>query len=192
MCASLQTLCHIHWSDSGGLGEKLYNVHIKNPEIPYQIVLYLRLQYHARSARHLWFWGVGVGACQYIWGSFTKPLCLVLYAESRSFFPSRLSLLRVHMWSVLENAPPPVTSRTSSVLPRWELNYLSCADVTGLRGPRTDFLTGIILRAPTIGDRIFVFPNKRQGKMFSRIIFSTPPNASPVSQVTRCRNIHSA
>ena len=68
-----------------------------------------------------------------------------MYAAYRSLFPSRFSSLRVRRCSSSENAPPPVTARTSYVLPRWDLKYFSCADVTGFRSPSPDFLTGIVL-----------------------------------------------
>ena len=117
--------------------------------------------------------------------SLNKLLSLDLYVTSWSFFPSRRSSLRVWRWSALENPPPTVTDRTSSALPCRELKYFSCADVTGFRISSPAFFTGIILRDPTTGDRIFVFPKKRRGKKVLQIIFSTPANASPVSLVTR-------
>ena len=102
-----------------------------------------------------------------------KPLSFFSYAASRSFFPSRLSSSSVCRWSALENAPPPITARTSSALPLWDLNYFSCSDVTGFRSTSPDFLTSILLRDPTMGERVFVFLKKRQGKKVSQIIFST-------------------
>ena len=54
------------------------------------------------------------------------------------------------------------------------------------------FLAGIVIRAPTIGERCFFFPRKIRGKNVSWTIFSTPENLSPVLQVTRCINIHYA
>ena len=103
-----------------------------------------------------------------------KLLSLVLYATSRYFFPLRIYSPRVRRWSALDNAPPPITARTSSALPHWELKYSFCADVTRFRSPITSFFTGIVLRDPMMWERFFVFPKKRQGKFFSRIIFSTP------------------
>ena len=121
----------------------------------------------------------------------TKPLSLVLYAASQSFFPSRLFLLASVGGRHWRMSPPPVTALVSSALPRWELRYFSISDMKVFRSPGPDFLTGIVLRSPTMGERVFVFPKKRQGGNVSRIIFFTPVNAYPVSQVTCCRNIHS-
>ena len=69
--------------------------------------------------------------------------------------------------------------------------YFSFADVTRSRRPIPVTLIGIALRVPTMGERVFVFPKKIRGKKVSRIIFSIPANAYPVSQVTRCINNHS-
>ena len=136
------------------------------------------------------FWPVLLDDCQYLWGSLLNPWVWFCMRRPGIYFR--------HVFLHLESVggrhwikpTPPATARTSSVLPRWELKYLSCADVTGFRSPSPDFLTGIVFRAPTKGERVFVFPNKRRGKKFSRIIFSTPTNTSPVSQVLHCRNIH--
>ena len=87
------------------------------------------------------------------------------------------------MWLALDNAPTPVTSRTSSALPCLDLKYFYCAGVTGFRISSPAFLTGIVLRAPTTGERIFVFLKKIRGKKVSLIIFSTPAKASLVYQV---------
>ena len=119
----------------------------------------------------------------------TKPLILVLYLASRSLFMSRLSSPNFHMWSWLDNSPPPAMSQTNSALLRWVISYFSCSEITGFRIPNPDFLTRIALRAPTMGERFFLFP--RKGKKFSRIILSTPANAYHVYQVKHCRNIHS-
>ena len=54
-----------------------------------------------------------------------------------------------------------------------------------------DFLTGFVLRVPTMGERVFYFLKKRRGKKVSRIIFSTTTNASSILLMTYCRNIHS-
>ena len=121
----------------------------------------------------------------------TKPLSLDLYAMSRYFFLSHRYSLRVRMWSALENAPPIFTARTSSALTHRELKYFSCADFTVFRIPSPTLLTGIVLRAHTMGERVLVFLNKRRGKKVSRIIFSNPVNASPMSQVAPLRKIHS-
>ena len=79
----------------------------------------------------------------------------------------------------------------SSALLCLELKYFYCAYVNGFRSPSPDLLTSIVIRYPMMGERGFVFPNKRRGKKSSWIIISTPANASPLSQVTRWRNIHS-
>ena len=58
-------------------------------------------------------------------------------------------------------------------------------------GPVHISLPRNILRAPTIGGRVFDFPRKIRGKKFSCRIVPSPVNVCPVSFVTRCRNIHS-
>ena len=116
--------------------------------------------------------------------SLTTPLSFVSYAAFRFFFLSHIYSFRVRKWLALENAPPNFTTRTSSVLLRWDINYFSCAYITGLRHPSTGFLVGIVIRDPTMGERVFVFPKKRRGKKVYQIIFSTPANTSSVSQVT--------
>ena len=121
----------------------------------------------------------------------TIPLSLVLYVASRSFFPLRIYPPSVRMCSALENAPPPITALIGSALHHWKIRYLFFVDVTGFRRLSISTLIGIILRVPTMGERVLVFPKKIGGKKVSQIIFPTPANASPVSQVTRCRNIHS-
>ena len=121
----------------------------------------------------------------------TKPLILVLFATSRYFCPSHLSSLSIRRLSSLNNSPPPVTSLISYALPHFELRYFSFSDVPGFRSPSQSILISIVLRFPMIGERGFVFPKKIQGKSFYWIIFSTPANSSPVSQVTRWINIHS-
>ena len=121
----------------------------------------------------------------------TKPLSLVLFAASRSLFTSRIYYPSIRRWSALENGPPPVTALISSALPRWDLSYFSFDGITGFMRPSLATLIGIVLRVPTMGERGFVFLKKRRGKKFSRIIFSTPANSSPVSHVTRCINIYS-
>ena len=120
----------------------------------------------------------------------TKTLSLVFYAASRSFFPLRIYPPSVRMWSALENAPPPITALIGSALHHWKIRYLFFVYVTGFRRLSISTLIGIILRVPTMGERALVFPKKIGGKKVSQIIFPTPVNASPVSQVTRCRNIH--
>ena len=121
--------------------------------------------------------------------SLTKPLSLVSYAASWYFFPSHSYSLRVRRSSTLENAPHPVTALISSTLYLWEIRYLSLSEVTRFRRPSPATLICIVLRIPTMGERVFVLPNKKRGKFFSWIIFSTPANASPVSQVMCWRNI---
>ena len=86
------------------------------------------------------------------------------------------------MWSALDNTPPPVTAQTSYALPCWELNYLSCADVTGFRSPSPDFLTGIVLKAPMMGERVFVFLKKRRGKKFSESFSPLPWTRLPCTR----------
>ena len=56
--------------------------------------------------------------------SLTKPLSLDSHMTSQASFPSRCSSLRVRRWSALENSPPPVPARTSSVLPSVYLKYV--------------------------------------------------------------------
>ena len=94
----------------------------------------------------------------------TKPFILVLYAASQYFFPLSPSSIIVRRCSALENAPSPVLSRISSALPLWELKYLSCADVSVFSIPSTVFLTGLLLRALTMGERVFFFQKKIRGK----------------------------
>ena len=113
-----------------------------------------------------------------------KPLSLDLYATPWASFPSRRSSLMVQRWPALKNPPPPAMTCVSSVIPHVELKYFSCADVTAFRSHSLAFLTNIVLRDPTTEERVFVFPKKRRGKKVFRIIFSTPANEFPVSQVT--------
>ena len=96
--------------------------------------------------------------------SLNKLLIMDSYATSQYLFLSRCYSLRVRMWLALDNAPTPVTSRTSSALPCLDLKYFYCAGVTGFRISSPAFLTGIVLRAPTTGERIFVFLKKIRGK----------------------------
>ena len=67
----------------------------------------------------------------------------------------------------MENSIPPVTAPISSLLTHSELRYFVLADFTGYCRPRTDFLTGIILKVPMVGGRDFVFPKKIPGKKVS-------------------------
>ena len=121
----------------------------------------------------------------------TKPWSVTSSASSQFFCPSCISYLISRRWLALDNAPPPVTYQISSALDCWKLRYLSLADITGFRIPNPYLLTGIVLRTPTMGERDYAFTNKRRGKRVSWIILSTPANVSPISQVMRCRNIHS-
>ena len=50
------------------------------------------------------------------------------------------------------------------MLARYKLRHFLFADVTEFRNPRPDFLTGIILIFPAMGERDFDFPNKRREK----------------------------
>ena len=52
------------------------------------------------------------------------------------------------------------------MLARYQLKYFLFAEVNGFRRLRLDFLTGIVLRVPTMDDRVFDFPRKRRGKRF--------------------------
>ena len=83
----------------------------------------------------------------------------------------------------MENYLPSFTAQISSIIPRCRLMYFLLAEVTRFRIPYPDFLNSIVLITPTIGERVFVFPKKRRGKKVSQIIFSSPANKSPVSQV---------
>ena len=68
---------------------------------------------------------------------------------------------------------------------------LSFSDVTGFSSTNPYLFTSIVLRAPTMVERVFVFMKKRQVKKVYQTNFFTPANSSPMSQVTRCRNTHS-
>ena len=184
-------LCHTCHSCSRGICERRYNKHIEkhrnsvaDSTVPETVVPRPLSQAPVILARRSRCLAVSLILC-------TKPLGLDSCATSWSFFPSRRSSLRVLRWSELENVPPPVTDHTSSLLPWMDLKYFSWDDVTGFRSPNSDFLNSTVLRAPTMGDMVFVFPKKIQDKNICRIIFSTPENAYPVSQVTCWRNIHS-
>ena len=91
----------------------------------------------------------------------------------------------------MENAPSPITDQINSVIARYKIRYFSFADVTVFRRPRPALLTGIVLRVPKMGERVFDFPNKRWGKNVFQSIFSTLANTSPVLFLMSCRNIHS-
>ena len=116
--------------------------------------------------------------------SWNKLLSLVSFTTSRSFCPSRLSSRSIRRCSELENTPPPSMSLISSAFPHWELGYFCFSDVTEFRRPSPSTLIGILLKVPTMGKRVFVFPKKIKGKKVSW-------NTSPMYQVTSCRNIHS-
>ena len=124
------------------------------------------------------------------WRSFTKPLSVTSYMSSQFFSPSCIYSPRARRWLALESAPHPVTSLISSVLPRWELRYLSFSGVAGFSILNPDFFTVILLRAPTMGESGFFFTKKRRGKKVSWRIFSTTTNESPMSQIRCCINIH--
>ena len=66
------------------------------------------------------------------------------------------------------NFASPVTARINYVLAYCKLRYFLFTDSTGLRRPRPDFLTGIVIRVPTMGERYFFFPKKRYGNFFPR------------------------
>ena len=96
----------------------------------------------------------------------TKPWNLVWYSAYPYLFPSRLSYPSLCRWLALDNAPLPVTDQTSYTLPQWEIKYFSCADITGSMSPSPVFLTGIILRAPTMGKRVFCLSEENMYKSF--------------------------
>ena len=93
-------------------------------------------------------------------------------------FMSRLSSPSVCRWSALENPLSLVMALISSALPHLKLRYFYFSDITAFSSPSLDFLTRIVLRSPTMGERVFVFTKKKQGKKVSWIIFSTHANAS--------------
>ena len=161
-------LFHTHHGDSWGLQERHYSERIKISDIPYRIVLYLKLYYCLRSDRHISFWRVGVGACTHLWDPLLNSSFWVLTRRpgipSRHIDPHSGPRGGCH-WII---PPPPVTACVSSVLPRVELKYFSCAYVTGFRSLSPAFLTGIVLRAPTAGGVVFIFLKKIRGKTFCK------------------------
>ena len=104
----------------------------------------------------------------------TKPLSLVSFATSQSLCLSRLSSPSIRRCSALENSPPPVTDLIIYTLPLWDLRYSSFADITGFRRPSPATLIGIVLRVPTMSERVFVFLKKRQGKFFPKSFSPLP------------------
>ena len=123
--------------------------------------------------------------------SVTSSLGLVSLTSSLIFCPSLLYSMSSRRWLPLENSPYPITAWINSVLARCKIWYFSFADVMGFGRPRINFFNGIVLRVPTMSERVLIFLKKMQGKKFSRSIFSTPANASPIFFMTRCRNIYS-
>ena len=131
--------------------------------------------------------------CRIIWRSvesksLTNPFRFSSLASSQFFCPSFLSYLSARRLLVFENAPYPVMAQINSVLVRCKLRYFLFVEVTGFRKPRTDFLTGIVLRVPTMGESFLTFRRKDEAKI-SQIILYTPANLSPVLFVMRCINI---
>ena len=98
--------------------------------------------------------------------SWTIFLSLFSFVISRSFCLSHLSSLSARRRLVSENAPTPIMSQISSALTHFELRYFSFADVTGFRSPRPDSLTGITIRALTMGHRVPSLQGKDKEKVF--------------------------
>ena len=95
---------------------------------------------------------------------------------SQFFCPSRLSYLSTRRRSELENTTSPAMARINSVLAHCEISSFLFAYVIGLRRPRPDFFTGIVLRVPTMGERISDFTKKRRGNFF-------PYSSSPLLKI---------
>ena len=110
---------------------------------------------------------------------------------SHTFNLSLQSYLTILSWSEVEKLLLPVTTLTNSKLARFELSMFSFNDVTGFWIPRPDLLTGIVLKVPMMGRRVFSFPKKRRDKEVLRRSFSTPAKANTVSFVTHFGNIYS-
>ena len=86
--------------------------------------------------------------------SLTKPFSLA------SFAPSHFSCLS-HLSSMsARRSPTPVTAQIFSALACWEQRYLFFA-ITGFRSTNPDSLTRIVIRSPTMGERVFLFPKKK-------------------------------
>ena len=99
--------------------------------------------------------------------SLSKPLSLASLMSSRFFYQSHIYSLSARRLSELEKDPTPNMCRISSTLARCKLRYFLFADITGFRRPNPDFLAGIILRDPSMGEMGFFFPDKIQGKKAS-------------------------
>ena len=52
--------------------------------------------------------------------------------------------------------------------------------VTGFCRTSPTLLNGLVIKAPTMGEKYFYFTKKRKGKKFPQIRFSTPANAYPL------------
>ena len=57
------------------------------------------------------------------------------------------------------------------VSPPVDLTYFSCFGVTVFSSTSPNFLTGILLRSPTMGGVVFVFPKKDEAKRFPKSSF---------------------
>ena len=125
-----------------------------------------------------------------IW-SLTIPWSFMSLAVSQYFFLPRLSHLTTRTWSAVENNPLPLTSPIISPLAPSKLLYFSLAEVTGFYNLIPYFFTGNLLRAPTIGGRVFNFPKKGRGINVFWRIFPIPVNTCPMYFITCCRNTHS-
>ena len=90
----------------------------------------------------------------------------------------------------VENSPPPVTALINLTLAHCKTSIFSCANVTGFWRPRLDFLTSIVLKAPTVRGRVLVSTKKRQVKKVLWRSF-TLLQKNPLSFATRCKNINS-
>ena len=114
----------------------------------------------------------------------TRPFSLASLASSQIFFQSRLSSLSARRWLAVENSLSPVAAPIKLLLASIKLNYLSLDDVTGSCRPRPPFLTGIVLKVTTTGEKYLYFPKKRRGKRF-------PEEASPLPRTrTPCLFSH--
>ena len=105
----------------------------------------------------------------------SKPLSVVSFVSSR--FSDRCAFLHrapefgQHWRTLLTPSGPELVP----LLPTENLGNFSLL-ISLYSGA---LLTGIVLRAPTMGERDFFFLKKRRGKNVSRIIFSTPANTPP-------------
>ena len=105
----------------------------------------------------------------------TVSLSLEPLVSYQFFFLSILYSLSSRSWSPLENTPSLVTSWINYVIEHFKLLYFSFMDVTRFRSPTPAFLTSIVLRVPTIGERFFSFQIKGRSKGF-------PEASSPLLQ----------